>query len=637
MKRSCIRRTGASLVRRRSSIGALCVAVELLTSVWPETARADDLFEIEVFHVRVNEPLQLGAELHSNYVASGRTRDAPEVSPDHVLYEMLEPTLGLTKYWEVGAHLQAAVRPSGTDWGGVKLRTMFVIPTPEGSAFKLGVNVEGGYTPPPYDPGTGTFEIRPIAEWRIADVGSPRRATRSRSRRSSAISSRRRQRSSCPWNRRCKVGHTMAMPSASSLGKRLRSYVQRSAWALRPGKRPGAAGGEAAFCPDGFDSTNRDETADATDLDQIRACAQHVGALQRRDVGWFSRLMGERLHTSRGRRTSWTSEGPSFDADACAEAQIARASRKAALAGGLSSTGGQVGELAIVLTEGLAAPLGLPAALASVAFETVYSAVVQIDLVCDLASIYGVPFDTRDIGEVAAVFDLVLRSGSGVTPSRSGADRVLAPDDTELLARIGRALLEDGLLGLVPLVGIPCTAARTYRATRSLGESARDYARKRLAVRETLGAALAAAHFDTTLLLEGAWLLATADGVLTHEELLLLSTIARSIPEHRRPPIERLRHVGEGVWIARMARLDGYERDAILAGLHLVAGLRGATGVPERRFLEHAGEAIGQTIDFARIAHVRRQVDHGSAPSLDSDDADAAQEAARAARKSPVD
>jgi hypothetical protein len=152
-----------------STTSVVCVALGL-TFAEPRSARADDLFETQVFHVRVNEPGQFGAELHSNYVASGAAREPPELSPNHVLYKLIEPTFGLTKYWEVGDHFQQAVRPTGLDWGGAKLRTMVIISTPETFPLKLGVNFEGGYTPPAYDPGTWVFEIRPIAEWRLGEL-----------------------------------------------------------------------------------------------------------------------------------------------------------------------------------------------------------------------------------------------------------------------------------------------------------------------------------------------------------------------------------------------------------------------------------------------------------------------------------
>jgi hypothetical protein len=132
-------------------------------------ALADDLFEVEVFHVRVNDPLQFGTELHSNYVLSGAPRGAPELSPNHVLYELAEPTFGILKGWEVGAHIQEAVRPTGPNWGGARLRTMVIVPMPETSSVRFATNVEGGYTPPAYNPNTWDLEVRPVAEWRFWD------------------------------------------------------------------------------------------------------------------------------------------------------------------------------------------------------------------------------------------------------------------------------------------------------------------------------------------------------------------------------------------------------------------------------------------------------------------------------------
>lgn len=132
-------------------------------------ARADDLFEIQVFHVRVDEPGQVGVELHSNYVAAGALRPAPQISPNHVLYEMIEPTWGFAKNWEIGAHIQQALTPSGVEWGGNKLRIMAIAPTASTFPIRFAVNVEGGYDPPTFDPGKSALEVRPIAEMHVGD------------------------------------------------------------------------------------------------------------------------------------------------------------------------------------------------------------------------------------------------------------------------------------------------------------------------------------------------------------------------------------------------------------------------------------------------------------------------------------
>lgn len=145
----------------------LGIVAGFVVGVVSKASWADDLFEIEVFHVRVNQPMQFGTELHSNYVVSGAARDPPELSPNHVLYELVEPTFGIASNWEIGAHLQEAIRPTGPDWGGARLRTMVILPTPDSFPLRFGGNFEGGYTPPEYGPATWDFEFRPIAEWRL--------------------------------------------------------------------------------------------------------------------------------------------------------------------------------------------------------------------------------------------------------------------------------------------------------------------------------------------------------------------------------------------------------------------------------------------------------------------------------------
>jgi hypothetical protein len=136
------------------------------------TARGDDLFEISVFHARVNEPGQLGLELCSNYVARGvLARDAPEASPDRVLYEMLEPSIGIARGWEAAIHLGLAQRPDGTvDAGEMKYRFMGVAPKLPGVPLKLAVNLEGGYLNARFEPARWTGEIRPILELSIGDL-----------------------------------------------------------------------------------------------------------------------------------------------------------------------------------------------------------------------------------------------------------------------------------------------------------------------------------------------------------------------------------------------------------------------------------------------------------------------------------
>jgi hypothetical protein len=195
--------------------------------------------------------------------------------------------------------------------------------------------------------------------------------------------------------------------------------------------------------------------------------------------GWFCTVLSERLRRSAGRRAArdWRAVYPNATAEERADAHVAHVARLAALYGGLSAASGHIGEAVTVLTGGAAAPLCVPAVMASLTGEVLASTKAQIDLVLDLGSIYGVAFETSDMGEIIAILDLALRAGdagAGATPSCT---------DNEILVRLGRSLFESAVLGLVPLVGIPCSAAARYRSIARVGAHARGVLRRRVAQR----------------------------------------------------------------------------------------------------------------------------------------------------------
>src|SRR5262245_37623026 len=111
----------------RIAAGAL-IAAAALTHASP--AAAVDAFEIQVYDGTANPPGQPGVELHANGVPRGVTvAAAPELPPNHQTHLTLEPALGITRIWELGAYLETAVLPDGGfDFAGVKLRSKLVTP-----------------------------------------------------------------------------------------------------------------------------------------------------------------------------------------------------------------------------------------------------------------------------------------------------------------------------------------------------------------------------------------------------------------------------------------------------------------------------------------------------------------------------
>jgi hypothetical protein len=151
---------------RRSLLGLAMVVAATASSA---VALASDPFEIQVYDGTANPPGVPGIELHLNGWPTGhRTSTSPPEAPLHGQYHAtLEPSLGITPFWELGAYLQSAVRTDDgvVDWAGVKLRSKFVTPPRWDPHWRLGVNLEVSYIPATYDRSVWGSEIRPIVAW----------------------------------------------------------------------------------------------------------------------------------------------------------------------------------------------------------------------------------------------------------------------------------------------------------------------------------------------------------------------------------------------------------------------------------------------------------------------------------------
>jgi hypothetical protein len=154
-------------VRRRASI---VVALGLIAGT--REARALDAFEIQVYDGTANAPGVFGLELHSNVVASGVTTvEPPELPPNHQAHFTLEPSFGVTTWWELGGYLQTAIRADGTyDYAGVKLRSKFVTPPAWSKRLRFGANFEVSDLPARYEADRWGVEVRPIAAWDVAHL-----------------------------------------------------------------------------------------------------------------------------------------------------------------------------------------------------------------------------------------------------------------------------------------------------------------------------------------------------------------------------------------------------------------------------------------------------------------------------------
>jgi hypothetical protein len=129
----------------------------LAVVLWARTALAVDPFEWQVYDGSANAPLRPGLEAHVN------------ASTARALRLTLEPSYGLTPWWELGGYLQTAMTADGVyRYAGVKLRSKFVTPPDERRHWRLGLNVELDWLPDRFDPQRFGAELRPIVAYETA-------------------------------------------------------------------------------------------------------------------------------------------------------------------------------------------------------------------------------------------------------------------------------------------------------------------------------------------------------------------------------------------------------------------------------------------------------------------------------------
>jgi hypothetical protein len=143
-----------------------CILTLISLLVCAAPAWAVDVFEIQVYEGDINDPLQAGLELHTNFTAEGRrAAELPgEAVPNHTWRMTLEPSLGVLEWWELGAYLQLATAPSRSEahFGGWKLRSKFIVPHRLTGAFTFGLNMEVGHGVAVLGSDDTDTELRPI-------------------------------------------------------------------------------------------------------------------------------------------------------------------------------------------------------------------------------------------------------------------------------------------------------------------------------------------------------------------------------------------------------------------------------------------------------------------------------------------
>jgi tellurite resistance protein len=254
---------------------------------------------------------------------------------------------------------------------------------------------------------------------------------------------------------------------------------------------------------------------------------------------------------------------------------------------------------------------------------------MQIDLAFDLASIYEVPFAPDDVGEISTLLALALGVELVNEPSRHDkADK--AEDDgetkpwrvvrqmqrTDFAKRVSKAVIQQSVLrNIVPVVGVVVSAVWNQIYLRRFAEQVHNSVRQRLAILRACRGVQLGDPATARIILDGAWLMATADASLGHYEALALSTLIDSLTLPQRIAVHDASFTDdEEGWFKRVAALDPRAYEVLVDVLALVASADGEFNTPERRFLLRLAHTLGLKIDLTAIQNMVLRLREGHAP-----------------------
>jgi tellurite resistance protein len=346
--------------------------------------------------------------------------------------------------------------------------------------------------------------------------------------------------------------------------------------------------------------------------------ATAVGELNRREEeagSWMQRFIHREIeHRTRTRGPAyWDAMFPGLTPEERAQRRIQRMITRATIAGVAAAGGASTAEVMSLVTQGVGSLAAIPLGLGAVGAEMVYTTALQIDLAFDLASIYGVPFAHDDVGEISTLLGLALGVDLVREPTRH--DKATKPGDTkpwrvvrqmqrdDFAQRVSREVVQQSLLrNVVPVVGVLISAAWNQVVLRRFANQVHTVVRQRLGILRACRSVRLGEQRTARAILDGAWLIATADGDIGHQEALALSTLIDSLTLPERIAVHDASFPdGQEDWFEQLSELEPGAASVLIEVLALVASADGVFTTPERRFLQRLARTLKRDIDLGTI------------------------------------
>ena len=324
--------------------------------------------------------------------------------------------------------------------------------------------------------------------------------------------------------------------------------------------------------------------------------------------GWFNRLVAWHLQRRSARKTVDRVRARTAGATESDQARslIRRACFKAAASGAAAGSCSTAAAVLSAQTEGIATVVTVPFAAAAIGLEMGFRTMVHLDLACDLADAFDVPYDLADPDDLFRLYALIFKTSShdeeSEDPGRSLVHDVMSQESEEVGEKLGNKVLGESVArNLLPVLGIATSAVTNYLVTRRLGDTVRRYMRYRRALHDALEHASAECHEYLDLLVEGVWFVFSADGKLTPEEVGALAHLLQKLPPAERAGVESRFVEDELEWADRIEKIPERARDEFLHALEVAAAVDKHVGLPERKILRRAAHHLGRPFERARL------------------------------------
>lgn len=346
-----------------------------------------------------------------------------------------------------------------------------------------------------------------------------------------------------------------------------------------------------------------------------------VRELKRREdeaASWMQRFILKEIEQRTRTRDAayWDAIFPGLTPAERASRRIDRMLLRGTVAGVTAAAGASAAELMSMWSQGATALAAAPLGLLSVGAEMLYTTALQIDLAFDLAAIYGVPFAPDDVGEISTMLALALGVDLITEPTRHDKPVAIAGETKpwrvmrqmqrdDFARRVGRELIQQSVLRhLVPVVSVLISATWNQVILRRFANEVHAAVKQRRAIVEACRAVQLGDAASARTILNGAWLLATADGEIEHQEAVALATLIDSLPLPQRISVQEQSFPDAGdeePWFEAVPQLPAAAQTVLLDVLAYVAVADGTLSTPERRFFNRLSKQLDKPIHLAAI------------------------------------